>query len=942
MRRVPACLLLPSCLAVLTLASARADDAAYYDIRLADLRLTEGKFDDQATVSGNNWQWQRTASRPRVRVEQGEAYWQSQNPDIRWSRLDQWGNVVVRLPNGPAEVVGRIDVPRRDAAGYATVRFKIAAEQAKPAAREAFFRGKIQHYERLLADRVPGAAWFRHQVRLAIRELSDKPSADPTAVPPPVDRFSPRTDFDDTFSLVSGNRAVSENLQLDRVLPAARGTDSTPVPLSSLKGVTVKEIDWKPLLEGKSPQLDALAAYVPADQHVVFFPTFEAAMRLADEADREGTALVQVAEPQSQDVGVVERYQRQIGLRRTALGRMLGPTVIKSMALTGGDPYFRVGTDLGLVFEAFDVPTLKAALTGQIVLNTTGEKGVSHYSEQLGDVAYESWRSDDRAVCSYLASYGNVVVVTNSLAQLRRLIETHRQKTPNISSLDEYKFFRDRYKLGDAGESALAFLSDATIRRWCGPKWRIADSRRVRDLAVLAELQATHVPKLATRTVEPGPIYAEFNLSAGNDQLRLTASGVTSAALGSLTFMTPIAEMDFETVTKSEASAYERWRDGYQRNFSWAFDPIGLRFTIDDDRLAADLTIMPLIDNTEYREYIAVSQGVALKPESGDPHGAPLHAVLSINKDSERMKQLGSLAGIFAPQLKVDVLSWLGESIALYADESPVWDELAKLTNDREREELLREKGYNVPIAVRFEVSSAFKATAFLAALRAFIDQVGPGMTLWETKQHGDQAYVKISPTRNAVRAGQPEEKLAAYYALTAEALTISLNEDVIKASLDRAATRTAATAGGNGEKPAAAAIAKKQPWLGENLCIDVGARAIQAFALIASQGYQAQMQRLSWGNLPILNEWRRMFPQEDPVELHERLWGVRLVCPGGGEYKWNESWQTLESTVYGHPGEPKQGPAAPPQLARYQRAAYGLTFEPQGLRAKAEVLRAK
>ena len=74
-------------------------------------------------------------------------------------------------------------------------------------------------------------------------------------------------------------------------------------------------------------------------------------------------------------------------------------------------------------------------------------------------------------------------------------------------------------------------------------------------------------------------------------------------------------------------------------------------------------------------------------------------------------------------------------------------------------------------------------------------------------------------------------------------------------------------------------------------------------------------MQRLSWGNLPILNEWKRLFPEDDSVALHERLWGVKLVCPGGGEYKWNESWQTFESTVYGHPAEPKNGPMAPPQL---------------------------
>lgn len=928
MRRLPSILLGICCLAF-GFASARADEAAYYDVRIADLTLSEGKLtgDPDPNVS---WRWQPGRRELVVHVEGGEAFWLPQHTtDVRYLNLDQWGDVVVRLPNGPADVVGRIDFPRRDAPGYGTVRFKIAADQAKPDARDKFLDAKVRHYERLLGDQVAGAAWFRHQARVAQRERTGKAAPEPEPNRPQFDRFRPTTDFDDTFSLVSGNRAVSENLQLDRVLPAGRG-DGTSVKLDTLKGITIDEIDWKKELVGKNPTLDPLAAYVPADQHVVFFPTFDAAMRLADEADKEGTALVQAAEPQSQDVGVVDRYQRQIGLRRTALGRMLGPTVIKSLALTGGDPYFRIGTDLALVFEAYDVPTLRAAILGQITLNTATEKGVTHYNEQLGDTAYESWRSADRAVCSYLASYGNVVVVTNSLAQLQRLIETHSGKSPAIASLDEYKFFRDRYKLGDDGETAFLFLSDATIRRWCGPKWRIADSRRVRDLAVLAELQAMNVPNLATGTVEPSTILTDLPLSV-DGELKLSAAGVSSSKLGSLTFMTPIAELDFDTVTKAEAQAYERWRDGYQRNFSWAFDPIGLRFTIADDRLAADLTIMPLIDNTEYREFISVSQGVTLKPNSGDPHGAPLHAVLALNKDSARMKQLSGMASIFAPQLKVDVLGWVGESIALYADESPVWDELAKLSTDAERETFVRERGYSLPVALRIEVSSAFKATAFLAALRAFIDQVGPGMTLWETKQQGEAAYVKISPTAKAVRPGQPEEKLALYYALTAEALTLSLDEELIKRTLDRAA-----------KQPAEAAPADKPAWLGENLAFDAGSRAIQACTQIFSSGYQAQMQRLAWSNLPILNEWKRLFPQENAVALHERLWGVKLVCPGGGKYVWNESWQTFESTVYGHPGEPKEGPAAPPQLLGFTRARYGLTFEPQGLRARAELQRAK
>ena len=75
----------------------------------------------------------------------------------------------------------------------------------------------------------------------------------------------------------------------------------------------------------------------------------------------------------------------------------------------------------------------------------------------------------------------------------------------------------------------------------------------------------------------------------------------------------------------------------------------------------------------------------------------------------------------------------------------------------------------------------------------------------------------------------------------------------------------------------------------------------------LAGESYRSQMQRLAWSNLPILNEWKRRYPDRDPVVLHEQFWQTRLVCPGGGKYVWNEKWQTMESTVFGHPGEPKE-----------------------------------
>ncbi len=99
---------------------------------------------------------------------------------------------------------------------------------------------------------------------------------------------------------------------------------------------------------------------------------------------------------------------------------------------------------------------------------------------------------------------------------------------------------------------------------------------------------------------------------------------------------------------------------------------------------------------------------------------------------------------------------------------------------------------------------------------------------------------------------------------------------------------------------------------------------------------FQNQMQAKSWSNLPILNEWKRLYPAEDPVALHQRLWQTELVCPGGGKYVWNEEYQTMESTIYGCPAAPKAGAGAANPLDAIRFGSLGLTFENKGLRGRA------
>jgi len=211
--------------------------------------------------------------------------------------------------------------------------------------------------------------------------------------------------------------------------------------------------------------------------------------------------------------------------------------------------------------------------------------------------------------------------------------------------------------------------------------------------------------------------------------------------------------------------------------------------------------------------------------------------------------------------------------------------------------------------------------------LRAFAEQTAPGMASWQTAEHNGRPYVKVRGSRT----GAPDDALAKAticYATTPNSFVLTLDEPLLKRALDRQAARP------NGE------LATDAPWLGTNLCFKADQQILHAFQALMAESFTSKQQRLSWDNLPILNEWKRLYPDRDPVKLHEQLWHARLLCPEGGSYVWNEKWQTMESTVFGHPAEPKKGSERGGLLARLQSVDLGLTFEHQGLSAKAVLQR--
>ena len=916
---------------VLPSVAARAGDV-YYRLALAQLAAGGEPIAEGGWRGGSDW-LRASAMHPYAVVEGGDAYLGT----IDGSATGEWWMsswspetvyVAVRVPEG-APVKGTVYVP--DAAWQKLVprTFTIEAGQPAPEARDAFLRARLAHDEQMQSEGVPGTAFFRWRADTTRRELGlpDAPGGGFTGAP----------DIGDTYDLFSGGSAVSENIQLYRQLPPAAPAQGQPaeapdemVKVSAIPGITVPEFNWTTKLGDAAPALGALSAAIPADQHAVFFPSFAALMTALDEAGGEGLPLARAMQVRSEDARLAERYERQLCLSRTVVSRLLGPQAIRSVAITGSDPYFPTGTDVAVIFHAVKADGLRQVLLAQVKLAAQAA-GAKAASGDVEGVVYEGAATDDRSICSYVAVLGDNVVVTNSLAQLKCLAAVKLGKVPALVSLPEYKFFRTRYPVGAAGETAFVFLSDATIRRWCGPEWRIAASRRMRAAAIMADVTAAHAREIGAGIKDAAPVTAETPMRTIGT-LTLGPSGVSSSVYGFASFMTPIRELAITEVPKDEAAAYGRWRDGYQRNWSWAFDPIALSLSASKEQLGADLTVMPLIAGSEYRRWIGIAQGASIAPDAGDPHDALVHAVMAINTQSPAVQQASGMARMMAPQIDIEPLGWLGQSVALYADKDPFWKELAE---SPEPSRFFENEAYRLPVGLQAEVGSVLKLTAFLGAARGFIEQSSPGMTAWETREHHGKSYVKVglSPTARDDSRGGPFDKVCVYYAPTPRALIVTLSEDLLKRALDRQAAAK--------EGAPAKDAAKEPTWLGSSLCLRITREGLGLVRGTGREVLRGQAQRRAWSNIPALNEWKRMFPGKDPVVMHETLWGVRPVCPGGGTYVWNAAYSTMESTVYGHPGEPKAGPDLPDVMDTVESGDFGLSFEDGGLRARGVVKRA-
>jgi hypothetical protein len=619
--------------------------------------------------------------------------------------------------------------------------------------------------------------------------------------------------------------------------------------------------------------------------------------------------MLESLEDGSEDAGARAFYERQLALPLSELIASDVAASIASVAITGSDPYFRTGTDVAVLFECSKPEALQTWLAARHAKALAGRPDGVGAPLKLDELCI-TVTTADRGLSSYVTTAGKVVVVTNSSAQMKRVLTTARGGAAALASSPEYTFFRDRYRRGDAEETAFVLLTDATIRRWCSPRWRIGDARRTRAAARLADATAEMAPAMISGAAKAPTI-------PGLDRVTLTPEGVTSLDYGNLRFLRPIIELDVSTVTKAEAEAYGRFRETYEQHWTRYFDPIAIRLGLAKSTQSLDVTVMPLVASTDYRELIDLTKGAKLAPLACDPHdGAAIQfafgldlAASSFEPSARRIAKLEKIAA-----------GWLKGGFAISLDRDPLLERVDDVESEASWKLIPR-----LPLMITAEVADPVALAIFLAGIRTAVEDTGVGSVKWTKGAYKDVETMTLLPTSEML----PDDvTLRIQYAIVDKLLSVSLREDQLHRAIDRALERRA--------NPAARGPA----WLGESAALRVDKTFAELVARLSRKWRDEQARQQTWRALPILTEWRRLFPDQDPVAVHERLFKVRLHDSAGGSYVVDRASGRIVSSTFGHPAETRPGPKQPAMLEDFKEARAGLTFENDGVRARITIER--
>jgi len=228
------------------------------------------------------------------------------------------------------------------------------------------------------------------------------------------------------YDITTGTTAIAETLALDRMRNPAKNADpeARTLDVATLPAIDIKEHDWVTMMGDKKPAPEHLAGFVPHDNYYLHFKHFGKFLELMDLANELGATIGRSLSVQSKEAYFKERIERQLCLKSTGLGKLLGPALIKSLAVTGSDPYVREGSDLTFLFQTTNKTLFLAGLEPHLKeARASWGKDLKEARSEHAGLKIESFVTPLREVSLHRAVMDDVVIYSNSPVGIRRVID---------------------------------------------------------------------------------------------------------------------------------------------------------------------------------------------------------------------------------------------------------------------------------------------------------------------------------------------------------------------------------------------------------------------------------------------------------------------------------------------------------------------------------------
>jgi len=739
------------------------------------------------------------------------------------------------------------------------------------------------------------------------------------------------------YAVLSGALAIQESLQLDRMVETDRDRGERKIAFADISAVDVKSHPFDEMRAGKEPVHGKLAALVPEDHYYLRFRSVARLLEMLDFAQQWGDSLLRIVRPVGTNHGTRERILRQLCLPDNVLARLLGPAVIKEIAVSGSDPYLVNGSDVTVLFHVLTKEAFQAAVDIPFSQSKQANDKAFHDEITYQGVTIERLFDPERQVSCHRCWVGEVCMYSNSLPALKRTIDAAQGTVPSLAKAADFRYMRAAvFPLEDSAEDGFLYLSDAFIRRLVGPELRIKQKRR---------LEATTSLKLLTNAAmfygyQHGPSRPTFeqlvaDRSLNTEDLYDPEGGVItwdpergiarSATYGDLGFLTPLIEIESRSATDREAQAYGRFRDRYQQYWRQYFDPIGIRIKF-DKTITLQTHILPLIDSSGYNHLVDIAGGEPITFDTGQFGEKTLLRYAMHLKDGTAKAQWTMMLG--AMTMTNTTSDWLGDWVTFWVEDTDAFGTLVRRyyqSVDGEEDAVGPGREaldvFNASLVLGVHCKNKLSLAAFLVALRAMINTSAPNTVIFRNLEpYHNITIVQIvpdptSPFAEELRRGVPETNVtgkeaapavsergpALYYATIEDGFYVSTQASALRNLIDR--LRGLAEGG-----------PLKSRGVNANAMLYVAPSAAELARPTVSYFLEQQARQVSWRNLAQVWLLGRCGLLEGRTldEAATAYLGYKLVCPDGGTYRFDAATGSVVSSVHGPLEQPVRLEALP------------------------------